>query len=172
MKRTKGAMKARLLELDTPLSAKVDTLTARREKVEPSAKENLQAYREYTRKQREQVHFEYLLSVLVWKENQDRSKGEAGVTRKDVLEFWGEDEILSIEECTDWKDIEKEYEFAMRKEPNYELYLLRNHLDWLDLYAGKIEKDAEDGQISFRNSIPDYLKRYVYEARQCDLHGL
>jgi hypothetical protein len=170
MKRTRGAMKARLLEPDLPPSEKVDTLAARLEELPPSAKVSIAAYWEYTRKQRQQAHLEHLLDVIVWKQNQGRKNdGEAGATRKDILASWSEDEILSIEECVDWKEIEREYELALRREPDFELFLLRRQLDWIDSSAGKIE---EDGPILFRSLIPDHLKRYMFEARWCDLRGL
>jgi hypothetical protein len=42
-------------------------------------------------------------------------------------------------------------------------------LDWLDVSSGKIEAD---NPISFRNSIPEHLEAYIFEANWCNLHGL
>ncbi|HMD76717.1 MAG TPA: hypothetical protein VKG86_05025 [Terracidiphilus sp.] len=169
MERTGEALKAMLLERDAPKPEKIDTFEAKREMAVPASIENPQVYLEYVRKKLKQAHFDYLLDVLVWKENQDRKhEGKVDATRQEVLEFWGEDEILSIEECIDWYEIAKEYELALRTEPDFEMYLLRKHLDWLDSSAGKIEAD---GPISFRNSIPEHLKLYIYEANWCNLHG-
>jgi hypothetical protein len=169
MKRTRGALKARLLEMDATNTAVPKTLGARQKNVSPPSIEDRKKYLDHIKERQRNAQFDHLLDVLVWFENRTRkSNVEAGATRQDVFELWGEDEILSIEECSDWKDTEKEYELAMRREPDFELYLLRKHLDWLDSSAGKIQAD---GPIPFCSSIPDHLKRYMYEANWCNLHG-
>jgi hypothetical protein len=169
MERTEEALRTRLLAKDAPKPQGSNTLDVKREIAVPASIENPQVYWEYIRKQQRQAHLNYLLDVLVWKENQDRKRaGEVEATRQEVFEFWGEDEIASVEECIDWCEIANEYELVLRSEPDFELFLLRKHLDWLDSSAGKIEAD---GPISFRNSIPEHLKLYIYEANWCNLHG-
>jgi len=169
MKKTGKALRDRLLELDAIHSEKVSPFIDKQETIVVPIRERVQISPKQRMERIRQGHVQRLLDVLVWRENQDRkSKGEASVTRQEVLESMNEDEILSVEECSDWEEIEREYELAARGEPNFELYLLRRHLNWLDSSVNKIEMD---GPIRFRGHIPDYLKRYLYEAKWCDLHG-
>jgi hypothetical protein len=170
MKRTRGALRARLLELKAMQTDKVSTSSEKRDTNAAPIKEILQISPKQRMEQLRQGHIQHLLDVLVWRVNQDcKSEGGSTVTRQDVLGSLNEDEILGLEEWSDWKEIEREYELALRRMPDFELYLLRKHLDWLDSSAGKIEAG---GELSFRDSIPGHLKRYMSEASWCDLHGL
>jgi hypothetical protein len=174
-KKARRGLKARLLELDSSSIRNVDKPDTERTDPAHPAFRGEEAPRNFWA-ERQEAYFEHLLDVVAWKEREERKRhasdapdGEVEVSRGWVLENWSREEILSVDKCSDWEQIEREYELASRGEPDFELYLLRKHLDWLDSSVGKIESD---GPISFRSAIPGHLKLYLYEANWCNLYGL
>jgi len=162
--KTKAAFRDRLLEFDErPAKDNELPVSARLEFAHPA--ESYQSFRE----QQARIDFEHLLSVLTWKQNQDRARTDPEISREQVLEAWGREMVLSVRGCSDWDLIEREFELAMMAQPDFELYLVRKHLDWAEQTSAKVE---EDGPIAFRDSIPPHLKLYFYEASWCDLLGL
>jgi hypothetical protein len=164
LEETKKAFKDRLLELDELPEQSVGQPAVLTYEISDASARTYASLLE----QQATANFEYLLDVLTWKENQDRARTDPEISREQVLEFWGRDKVLSVKECSDWEQIEREYELARMAEPDFELYLVRRHLDWAEQSSGKVE---EDGPVIFRDSIPDHLKLYMYEARWCELLG-
>ncbi len=170
LKRTRKELREMLLEKKgTPLPRQSDLVAANHEDVTPTLEKHKQEAWKRIKERMQKQHFEHILNVITWYENRERglNSGEL-ITKEEIIKDWGgEAEVLSLEECSDWPEIDRQYELALRREPSFETYLLMKHLDWLDLSAGKINAD---GPIPFQNSIPDHLRSYIYEARWCSLY--
>jgi hypothetical protein len=122
------------------------------------------------------VNLTHVCDVLIWKINRERQEWietfpnlSRAVSRGDLFDELGEEEILAAGDCSDWFQIEREYDLFLRERPDYEVYLLQKYLDWIDLSVGKIENDAP---LKCRGLLPDHIKDFLFVANWCNLHGL
>ena len=124
----------------------------------------------------EKAHIAHILDVLTLKINQEREDWietfpnlSRSVSRGDLLGEMREEEILAFGDCSDWIQIEREYDLFLRKQPDYEAYLLRKQLDWIERTAGKIENDTP---LECRGRLPKHIRDFLFVANWCNLHGL
>jgi hypothetical protein len=93
------------------------------------------------------------------REELDRLNAENGITRE---------QLYGLQRDPEWQKKEAEYAFEVDSQPNLQVILAREFSEWLDVAVAKIE---QIGEISYRDTLPAHLKRYVHQAYRCDLYG-